>query len=281
MANKSLRRRLEAGLAPSLKAALPAPLQWPFRMLWRLTNRVLNEWSDVALYLSLAWYRLLGRPYIKWYADTLDRWAAAGRDEDCVKWRRAHLADSGQEDLAILVAAGMKPHHTLHEFGVGQLRSAKWFIQYLDKGNFSGNDSSRERIKNGTDIFGPEIEPKAPTLIVNEDNTFDWLNGKKVDYIWCHAVIGHMPKQDVEDLIRDVRKIMHKDTVFLFTHDEPDHLPPGWTHARMDSRNFWYSLAFFRDLATKYGYAVDNVTELLDDKPSFRSYFRLAKLMLK
>lgn len=269
------------GLAATLKRSLPSPIVSVLRVIWHQVEKLRSWWPDVQLYLSLAFYRLQGKSYLRWYADMLDSWAKAGRDEVSLEQRRAKISDNGREDLEILIASGLKPHNTLHEYGVGQLRSAKWFIEYLDAGKFSGNDSSGERIQNGLDLFGDTLRPKQPTFMVNQDNSLDWMQGRKADFIWCHAVIGHMPKADVEDLIVNIRKVMTADSMFLFTHDEPEHLPSGWLHERMDSRNFWYSFAFFQALADKHGYQIENVSHLLADKPSYRSYFRLAKLTLK
>ncbi|CAM9806649.1 unnamed protein product, partial [Phaeothamnion confervicola] len=170
--------------------------------------------------------------------------------------------ESGADDVEVLKSFGMTPSSTLHEFGCGQLRSALHFAEYLEPGHFSANDSSKGRIDLGLDLFGARLDRRKPTLIVNPDNSFDWLGGRTFDYIWCHAVFGHMPAADIEDTIGNVRKAMHPGSVFFFTHDEPRLQIPDARDkiVRVDARNWLQSFAYFAGLAEKYGMTIEDVS---------------------
>ncbi len=268
-----------ARLAAAAKSILPNWLHAPARAAWRKVYAVCAEWPEVKLYLQLAWNRLTGRSYLRWYADTLDGWVES-RDPEFLARKRAALAESGAEDLAVLKGFGLLPSSTLHEYGCGQLRSALHFVEYLDPGNFSANDASKGRIDLGLELFGSRINPRRPTFIVNADNSFDWLNGRKFDFLWCHAVFGHMPAADVEDTFANLHKAMHAKSAFFFTFDEPRlQIPDAKDEiVRIDARNWLQSIAFFDRIARKYGLVAEDVSGAIRPYESFRKHMCLARV---
>lgn len=268
-------------LASATKSVLPAALHQPIRSIWRRIYRVAQDWPERWLYIRLWFYRLTGKSYLKWYADTLDGWVES-RDPAFLERKRAALEGSGADDLAVLRSFDMRAGSTLHEFGCGQLRSAVHFAEFLEPGHFSANDASKGRIDLGLDLFRERLDPRRPTFIVNPDNSFDWLGGRTFDFIWCHAVFGHMPAEDVEDTICNVRKAMHPGSVFLFTHDEPGLQIPGTSDEiiRIDARNWLQSLKYYSRLAAKYGLAIEDVSPAIRPYASYRSHMCLAKMTL-
>jgi hypothetical protein len=268
-------------IAGAVKSLLPPALHAPARALWRRLYALADIWPETKLYLHLAWHRLTGRSYLRWYADTLDGWVES-RDPEFLARKRAALAESGADDVAVLRGFGMLPTHTLHEYGCGQLRSALHFAEYLEPGNFSANDSSKGRIDLGMDLFGDRLRPRRPTLIVNDDNSFDWLQGRKFDFLWCHAVFGHMPQEDVEDTLRNLPKAMHADSVFYFTYDEPSLQVPDAKDEiiRVDARNWMQSFAFFERVAKRHGMRIEDVSAAIRPYPSYRSHICLARITL-
>lgn len=266
-------------VASAAKACLPSALHAPARAAWRKLYALALQWPETKLYLQLAWNRLVGRSYLRWYADTLDSWVES-RDPEFLARKRAALAESGAEDLAVLKGFGLKPTSTLHEYGCGQLRSALHFCEYLEPGNFSANDASRGRIDLGLELFGDRIRPRRPNFIVNPDNSFDWLQGRTFDFLWCHAVFGHMPADDVEDTIANLPKAMHAGSAFYFTYDEPRLQIPDATDeiVRIDARNWLQAFAFFERVARKYGLAIEDVSAAIRPYESFRKHMCLARL---
>ncbi|MGE0254669.1 MAG: cyclopropane-fatty-acyl-phospholipid synthase family protein [Alphaproteobacteria bacterium] len=263
------------GIARSL---LPPWLHGVGRAVWRRWIATERFRANARLRLSYLGHRLRGGSYLSWYARTLDQWAVEQRDDATMERRQRNLAESGREDLEILKHFGLQPHHSVHEFGCGMLRTAIHVIEYLEPGNYSGNDSSGERIETGRRMFADRIAERRPTLITNRDNSFDWLNGRTFDFLWCHAVFGHMPARDVEDTLRDVRKAMHAGSVFLFSYDPP---PAGCPDViEEDPRNWMQSLDFYRRAADRNGYVVEDVTDIVRGYPSWRTRIHLARLTL-
>lgn len=111
-----------------------------------------------------------------------------------------------------------------------------------------------ERIRVGTEVVGrSKIEAKRPLLLATKDNSFDWLPGRKVDYFWSHAVFAHMPAADIEETIKNLRKIMHAQTKCLVVYDEPDRDLPGW---RETVKDWTFPFEWYREVAVRHGYDI-------------------------
>jgi len=130
--------------------------------------------------------------------------------------------DTGRFDLNILKKLGLKKNNNVFEFGVGYLRSSKHFVEYLDSGKYTGNDTSSERIERGKKIL-PNMKKKNANLLVTNDNSLDWLKGKKFDFIYSNAVFCHMPEKDIKETLKNIyKKAMHKKSKFIFSYSELD-----------------------------------------------------------
>lgn len=257
--------------------------------------------SDSIERLKLNAYLRRGGTYLGWYADRLDS-MTQGTDHSI---KPSYIDGTGVVDLECVKRFGLKPHHRLHEFGVGFLRASSFFIDYLDAGKFSGNDASAERIRWGSEHFGRgKIATKQARFIVNTDNSFDWLNGEKVDYVWCNAVIGHLPPEDVDEFFKNSRKLMHKDSMLLVTYSDLDVsrwrdmseerekarqvrdfmlTQAGNDVARFTVKDFFYSLPMFQRLGEKYGFVIEDRSDFLPntDTISFDRWDMLLKCTLK
>lgn len=265
-------------LSSSAKELLPEFLHGPARAVWRLLFRVRKTYRECSLWLTLWLHKKRGGKYIDWYAGMVDR--SAKPAEFIMEQMPDWIYKTGADDLIAAERLGLKPGHTLHEFGCGFLRSGSHFIRYLDKGNYSGNDAAGARLDRAREIFKDLIREKEPTLYLNRDNTLDWVS-RKVDYVWSHAVFGHMPEEDIEETIRNVRKIMHDNSVFLFSYDPPpSELGNGLVY-REDSRDWFHSLRFYERIASENGMTVEDVSWAIRDLETWEARINLAKLVVK
>ena len=184
--------------------------------------------------------------YLDWYAEQCDNDAKnnlSSNNSDAKKVpARLDWMGTGVGQLSMAVELGLKPQHTLLEFGCGFMRAANHFIGYLDDSNYSGNDASAERVAHGgkvtAEILGAEVyRRKNPHLYVNKDNTFDWVTGQTFDFIWSCSVLAHMPEADIATLLANVRKIMNEKSAFIFSYStaELDKFR-RWEHCSPDER---------------------------------------------
>ncbi len=264
------------GIAAFFRAVLPSRV-----VLWLRGDHssVRGRWIQKPLEdLNLCLSRLRGVSYLEWYARRLDDFTTVESPERREKFRK--YMEDGREQFNVIKALGVQPHHAVHEFGLGMGRVAGFLVPYLTSGSFSGNDASGGRIRKGLDYLKQEkgIETDKFLVIVNKDNSFDWLKGRKADYIWCFAIFMHMPERDIEDVMKNVPKIMHDKTVFFFTYSEKD---PNRLVDRMGSHDWWHSTNHFCNLADRYGFDMELHTETLRKNMAYNEATRLAAFTLK
>jgi len=227
-----------------------------WRFYYRYYRAVRNFFRDRMERLNLWHFKLRGGDYLSWYARRLDRFANAQTIKDERVFE--HLEDKGEGDLELLKRFGLKPHHHLHEIGLGQGRSARWFVDYLEPGHYCGNDPSDGRLEHARQMFEHfGLDDKMPFLIANTDNSMNWLDGRTFDFIFCNAVFTHMPHQDIEDLFSNLHHLMHNDTVFLFTYSEA----PDQTDYRDGVKDWYHNMSFYGPLASRYNMKTENVTD--------------------
>ncbi len=213
--------------------------------------------------LGLGLHKLFGGNYLGWYAkrqdshlkDRYEHW------DDIPADYQAWL-DGGREDLAVLKHFGLEPRHSLLDYGCGHGLGAKFFVEYLDPGRLVANDASAERLRIvKLQLERRGLDGKNARLICNEDNTLDWLQGRKFDFIWCYAVLEHVPPEDNEQIFGNFRKAMHGGSVCLFSY-LPDLAPRESSH--LSVKDWAHSFARYAALAGKYGCTVRDETPALN-----------------
>ena len=129
---------------------------------------------------------------------------------------------TGKIDLEFLKMRGLKPKNTLFEFGVGYFRSSIHFVEYLNSGNFCGNDISAERIAVGLKRY-PELLDKEATFLVTNNNDLEFEPTRTYDFIYSSTVICHMPIEDIKVALKNIGKnLMHKNSVLYFNYSVLD-----------------------------------------------------------
>lgn len=207
------------------------------------------------------YYRMTGRSYLQWYADRLDSFAEGQHVSD--NSRFDSYFGTGGEDLEMLRVFGMTPQSTLFEIGVGHGRSAQHFASFLDEGNYVANDISRERIRHCRELFELRgISQSKAEFLVTIDNSFDWLRGRKFDFVWCGSVIAHMPPEVIEELLANVHKAMGPNTVYLFDYDVSE---KTGTEVH-DPKNYVFDFDWFSRTGSKSGLVMEDVSDRLPAK---------------
>ena len=211
-------------------------------------------------WLALQTQRLLGKNFLNWYARRLDQAANQVSKGEGGKHLKAHeMMKTGREDLEVAKRFGLKPEHSLFEFGTGFGRSAQHFIGYLKKKQYCGNDISKGRVRQMTEYFELiGLSNKEPKILVTTDNTFDWLNGRKFDYVWTMAVLSHMPDEDVVAFFKNAQKIMHENSTLLAldTHIE------GYNDVfRYNAKDWFRPPEWYCDAIESVGLVAQNATD--------------------
>lgn len=242
-----------------LRAAVPEPIRKTLR---GDQNSVKTRFfSNPREKLTIAIMRkVMGGSYLAWYGRRLDGYLAGKTGASLLETE--YFTASGDEDLTAMKALGLMPHHTMFEFGTGEGRSAQHFVGYLEPGHFTGNDISVERSRRFHEYFEAiNLSDRKPRHLVTSDNSFEWFDGETFDYIFSQAVISHMPDDECKEVLANLHKIMHRDSIAAFVFSEVDGGPAS---LRYTAKDFFRSPQLVIEWANQFGLVGEVRSECLD-----------------
>lgn len=166
----------------------------------------------------------------------------------------------GRLQFKFLVDKGLQPHHKLLDIGCGSLRGGRYFIRYLQTGNYSGMDISSKAIEHGKQLVQQEaLSDKNPRLLVskNKDLKFREFAGETFDYVLAQSVFTHLKPEHIQECFENIGQIMHGHSVFYFTHFLSDE------HKQISNKGFCFCqpLSFFESLAQQQGFKLRDCSD--------------------
>jgi Methyltransferase domain len=115
----------------------------------------------------------------------------------------------GALQIDFLHSRGLRPDHTLLDYGCGCLRGGLHFIRYLDTGNYTGVDISAAILDAGRQFLAEAgLGSKHPTLQRVDDLSFDWFPGRRFDFVFAQSVFTHLPVDAVRTVLTNVPKVL-------------------------------------------------------------------------
>ena len=121
--------------------------------------------------------------------------------------------------LAFLIAAGLRPDHTVLDAGCGPFRVGRLLISYLDSGGYAGFDGSQRLLARGrAQVLEVECDlarkrPRIEHVRIGDDTValFQQFE-RRFDYILFHGVFEVMAPARIEAALRSIISVMHRDT---------------------------------------------------------------------
>ena len=199
-------------------------------------------------YIKLLLWRLSGRTWIDYYAQQIDTKNTEVLPSD------ANYLDVGKEFLTFLKDEGLQPEHQLLDYGCGILRGGLQFVPYLNEGNYVGVDISEVRLAQGQGLMREAgIADDRYTLHLVRDCSLAELGDRKFDYVWAHAVLMHMPEDDISKFLSSLRHHLAPGAVFYFTYFPSEKLGKSKV-SRIQVRDFYYPTDYLKELFGRLGY---------------------------
>ena len=155
----------------------------------------------------------------------------------------------GQLQFDYLVSHGLQPGDRMLEIGCGNLRAGRFFIDYLDPGNYYGIDISPDILlaaQRTVVEFG--LQAKLPHLMLVEDLRLDFLPPQKFTVVHAHSVFSHSPPRVIDECLAHVGRVMTADAIFDFTFDKTE----GAEHQVLHE-DFYYRTETLTGLANSHG----------------------------
>lgn len=153
--------------------------------------------------------------------------------------------EHGKAQLNFLIHCGLKPEHTLLDFGCGTGRLACHAVPYLNPGNYTGVDISKQAIKRALSIAMHEKwGDKEPTFIVGDGSLMS-VKDKAFNIIFSHSVLTHTPWDIAEALFKDLSEMAFG--AFFFTYKRAE------AYQRSGLKQFQYNPAELAKMARDNG----------------------------
>jgi hypothetical protein len=137
-----------------------------------------------------------------------------GRHRDIVGGR---WDETGRAQMAVLIEAGLQPHHRLLDIGAGSLRLGCKAVPYLDAGHYWATDASLAlmRVGHAVELDDPARLP-ADHLVEDADFALPGIP-HTIDFAMAWGVFAHLPAPALDAALARVSRHFPRLTAFLFT----------------------------------------------------------------
>lgn len=164
-------------------------------------------------------------------------------------------------EFRFLKEKGIRSDDRLLDLGCGFGRLGYHMIEYLEHGNYYGidiSDDSIERFERNLDRY--DLRDADPTVFQNENLQFDDPEFQDVqfDYIFAYSVFTHLPPENIETCLRNLKKVLTPKGNFYATFHRNDDV--DYIVKRPRGIGFEYPVTYFDGLAERYGLRIDTVS---------------------
>jgi SAM-dependent methyltransferase len=207
-----------------------------------------------------AWLRAGTRDHVSYYRAVMRY--KAGQDLDMAVGSRTsgQGAEFGQMQFSYLVKHGLAPTDRMLEIGCGNLRAGRFFIGYLDPGNYYGIDISPEILLSALQVLAEnQLQDKVPRLALTTDLTFAFLPAGYFNVVNANSVFTHCPIGIIEECLAHVGRIMAPGAIFDFTFYRTDD-----TDYQVYREDFYYRTETLIGLAARHGLTARLMEDWLD-----------------
>lgn len=113
---------------------------------------------------------------------------------------------------------GLRESHKLLEIGSGPLRAGRFFIMFLEEGNYYGVEPNQRATAKGLrhEVGEELVSQRKPTVVDRIDYGVHEL-GATFDYAVSYSVLTHCPPADVTRMFTNLSKCFHENSIFLGT----------------------------------------------------------------
>jgi SAM-dependent methyltransferase len=211
----------------------------PDRIAGYVRRRSRDAWLSLTTQDHVSYYRAVMR------SDTAKSAAAAVGSKTHDSWLKI-----GQMQFDYLASHGLKPDMRMLDIGCGNLRAGRLFIDYLDAGNYYGNDISPDILLAAQrTMVEYGLQNKLPNLALVTDLKLDFLPDSHFDVVHAHSVFSHTPLSLIDECLAHVGRVMTPGGFFDFTFDQT-----RGTEHQVLREDFYYRTETLLDLARRHGF---------------------------
>jgi SAM-dependent methyltransferase len=158
----------------------------------------------------------------------------------------------GAMQFSLLVAVGLREHHSLLDVGCGSLRAGRLFLAYLLPGRYYGIEPEEWLVREGAEReLGIDVlRVKRPTFNGDRDFTLSAF-GAAFDFIVAQSIFSHASSRQIRRCLAEAAKVMKPRALFAATFCESrvDHAGDEWVYPGCVT----YTYEHLNELAEEHG----------------------------
>ncbi len=139
----------------------------------------------------------------------------------------------GATQFRLLTTLGLRENHSLLDVGCGSLRAGRFFISYLQSGNYYGIEPNHWLIKDAVEnqIGVDQIRIKQPKFDFNTDFNVG-IFGEKFDFVVAQSIFSHTGLDLLSKALSNFKTVIKEDGIIAvtFIHGQNDSKDKGWIY---------------------------------------------------
>ena len=162
--------------------------------------------------------------------------------------------EMGRLQFHFLRSQGLLPSHVLLDVACGSLRGGRFFIPYLEPGNYLGIDKNAALVEVGKsrEIPADELQAKRPEFITSDRFEFERFS-RRPDFCFAQSLFSHLQKRDIKLCLRKLSAFVLPGCRFLATFQETSTAIPQIASSH-SHRGFFYTRAQMEGFGRRYGW---------------------------
>ncbi len=180
-----------------------------------------------------------GKSFAEFYAETSAKKRRDGLPHANLgaNLKTGDFGQSGADLFAKVVAMGLKPDHTLADYGCGTLRIGVHAMKYLEPGRYWGLEISQEFLDQGRELVGPELlAEKRPQLSTISPQSVAEAAAARPDMVISTKVFNHVHPDELPQYFHNVMQLVGSSGKAFITGKWSEgeivqHKNRSWTHS--------------------------------------------------
>ena len=141
----------------------------------------------------------------------------------------------GRRQFGVLLEIGLRPDQLCVDYGCGSLRVGQHAMRYLSSNRYLGMDIVDTFFKEGLKLLTAAETGKKPMFRVITEFSLEEARAAKPDFIYCIAVVKHIPPNELAAFFESITSMMTPTTTLALNFEV------GENGRRQGAKNWTYS----------------------------------------
>jgi SAM-dependent methyltransferase len=139
----------------------------------------------------------------------------------------------GKHQFEVMIESGLKASSSLLDIGCGAMRGGKFFLEFLDEGNYCGIDPNKALLRKGlfAEVEEEVARSKKPSFKHNDNFNLSIFD-REFDFIVAQAIFAHAAEDQIVACLKSAHDVLAPGGKFVFNYflGESDYAGKEWVY---------------------------------------------------